>query len=73
MMDLVAVRIKLREINEKAEKDKKARSIKFISIQDVKVADSRQHSSLLCQATNMNGNQCKAKANCGKYCRRHKI
>jgi hypothetical protein len=27
----------------------------------------------LCQATNMNGNSCKSRATCGKYCKRHKI
>ena len=73
MMDLTKLRVNLRAFNAKYDADKKARSIKFISIQEVRIADSKQHSSLLCQATNMNGNQCKAKANCGKYCRRHKI
>jgi hypothetical protein len=73
VMDLAALRIKLKAIREKEDIEKKARSVKIMSIQEVKTADLRQHSSLFCQATNMNGNQCKAKASCGKYCRRHKI
>ena len=73
MMDMVALRIKLDMFKVNSALDKKAKSIKIMTLQDVKLADSRHRISVMCQATNMTGALCKSKATCGKYCKRHKI
>ena len=72
-MDLENVRSKLRVLRDSIGKQTKSNYIRVMSIQDVRLAESRQHTQHLCQATNMNGNRCKSKAVCGSYCKRHKI
>jgi len=54
---------------------KEARSIKVVSIKEVVEINARnkQVYSTLCQAMSMNGNPCKSRAVCGKYCKRHKF
>jgi hypothetical protein len=64
---------KLKAIREQEEYKKKHQSTKIMTFEEVKIAESRYTMSLLCQATNMNGKQCKSRAVCGKYCNRHKI
>ncbi len=72
-MNMTALLIKLQAYKEKEQADKKFRSIKIMTIQEVKIADDRKYTTDVCQATNMSGSQCKSRATSGKYCRRHKI
>lgn len=65
---LEQVRLKLQEMNLGIKADKILKSIKFVGIkEEIKSVGP------CCQATNMNGQPCKTRASCGKYCRRHKI
>lgn len=72
-MDMAALCIRLQANKEKEEAYRKSRSIKIMTIQEVKIADDRKFTTDMCQAINMSGSQCKSKSTCGKYCRRHKI
>jgi hypothetical protein len=67
--------IKLRALYKEIADAKQARSTKLLSIKQVAEIEARnkQVSTILCQATSMNGNPCKSRAVCGKYCRRHKF
>ena len=68
-----ACAMKLKAIRDQAEYNKIHRTTKRLTIEDVKVAESRYITSSSCQAINMNGKPCKSRAVCGKYCNRHKI
>lgn len=67
------IRIKLQALREKEEAEKKRKTIKRMTIDDTRIAETRYMLSSICQATNMNGKPCKSRAVCGKYCNRHKL
>lgn len=68
-MDLSAVKCKLAMCYKSIEDAKQAKSIKRI----MEFKEEPVYKQAICKATNMNGNGCKSKATCGKYCKRHKI
>ena len=62
--------LKVRQVQRDYEERIKKHSTKKISIEHVPHA---VHISVKCQAINMNNTQCKFKATCGKFCKKHQI